>query len=573
MRQFLDLLSRGHVGFASQRVLDDAHLPERLLLLLGLQVDLGALAGHLAVRHARGRLLVQGHRVLEVLDGELVRAVGLDGVPVSVLKMGAPILAGPIAHLVRLSFRSARVPIGFKSAIVRPIYKGKGKPTTEASSFRPVAILSAMSKVLERCAFETLVEFLEPRLPAGQYGFRQARSTAAAIADAHGQWSSIRASGKILGVMSFDLTCAFDTLDSTLLCYKLANLGICGQANEWFKDYLHDRQQCVSVGSAMSPFKHVKHGVPQGSLLGPVLFLAMLADMPERTGLESNPSRGYVAYADDLCAWSCGDNVETVKADLSVIANNVSEFSSTNYLSLSAEKTQVMWSGLSRSSKDPEVTVGKTLVEPSPCIELLGVRFDKNLSSNPFVMSQQRAAAPILATIRRLSRYLPRAPLSQVASALIVGKLSYAAPATFMPRLTVNEPTNSATQKLQVCINEAARTILGVTKLDKIRTETLLAKADLPSINRLVVKGIATECWRSINMGTPLGSLILGGQESSRPTRLASSNKLAPPFKFPRDSMAWHAVKIWNLHEELRCAKSLNCAKKVAASIAANSPL
>ncbi len=500
-------------------------------------------------------------------------AVGLDGVPVSVLKMGAPILAGPIAHLVRLSLGSARVPTGFKSAIVRPIYKGKGKSTTAPSSFRPIAILPAMSKVLERCVFETLMEFLEPRLPEGQYGFRQARSTTAAIADAHGQWSSIRASGKILGVMGFDLTSAFDTLDSTLLCNKLLDLGIRGQANEWFKDYLHDRQQCVSVGSAMSPFKPVKHGVPQGSLLGPVLFLAMVADMPGRTGLESHPSRGYVSYADDLCAWSCGDSVETVRADLSVIANNVAEFSSANYLSLSAEKTQVLWSGLPQMSKEPEVSVGETLVKPSPCIELLGVVFDRNLSSNPFIRLQHRASAPILATVRRLSRYLPQAHLAQVASALLVGKLSYAASATFMPRLTVDEPANSAIQKLQVCMNEAARTILGVTKLDKIHTETLLCKAGLPSINRLVVKGIATECWRAINMGTPLGRLILGGQKSFRATRMASSNRLAPPFKFPRDSMAWHAVRIWNLHEELRSAKSLYCAKKVAANIAAKSPL
>ncbi len=205
-------------------------------------------------------------------------AVGVDGIPVAVLKLGAPILAGPIAYLIRLSFTSAKVPIAFKSAMVKPIYKGKGKPTTSASSYRPVAILTAMSKILERCVFESLTEFLEPRLPAGQYGFRKMRSTTAAIADAHGRWSSARASGQILGVAGFDLTAAFDTLDSSLLCSKLSRLGICGKANEWFNNYLCDRKQCVVVGGDSSTYVSVNYGVPQGSLLGPVLFLAMVAD-------------------------------------------------------------------------------------------------------------------------------------------------------------------------------------------------------------------------------------------------------------------------------------------------------
>ncbi len=240
-------------------------------------------------------------------------AVGVDDIPIAVLKLGAPVLAGPIAHLIRVSFNSAKVPLAFKSAMVKPIYKGKSKPTTAASSYRPVAILTAMSKILERCVFETLTEFLEPRLPEGQYGFRKMRSTTAAIADAHGKWSSIRASGHILGVAGFDLTAAFDTLDSSLLCAKLSRLGICGRANDWFKNYLCDRKQCVVLGDTKSKFLSVGHGVPQGSLLGPVLFLAMVADMPEEVGLVQSPSRGYVTYADDICVWAYGATIEAVK--------------------------------------------------------------------------------------------------------------------------------------------------------------------------------------------------------------------------------------------------------------------
>ncbi len=500
-------------------------------------------------------------------------ATGVDDVPVSVLKLGATALSGPIAHLVRLSFGSGKVPSGFKTAIVRPVYKGKGKPTDAASSFRPVAILTAMSKILERCAFETLMDFLEPRLPAGQYGFRKARSTAAAIADAHGKWSSARAQGYLLGVMSFDLSSAFDTIDSGLLCTKLAKLGICGKPNKWFSDYLSNRNQCVQVGNFKSSLISVEYGVPQGSMLGPVLFLAMIADMPVKTGLVGNPSRGYVAYADDICVWSYGDSLQTVSADLTKIADSVSCFAAANYLCLNAEKTQVLWSGLPRHTCGPNINVNGVMVKPSSSIELLGVTFDKTLGLTQFLMSQHRMAAPILATVRRLARYLPPIHLTMVASALLVGKLGYAALATLVPRLQQDDPTSVLANKLQVCINDAARIVLGASRAKKMRIGALLEKSGLPSLNRLVVRGIAVECWRAINMGTPLGEVICGGNRASRPTRLGCSNKLAPPFKFPRDSMAYHAVRIWNMHEELRSATTLYGAKLVASRIANKCPL
>ncbi len=500
-------------------------------------------------------------------------AVGTDDVPVSVLKLGASVLASPIAHLVRLSFQTAKVPCGFKSAIVRPIYKGKGKATTSASSYRPVSILTAMSKILEKCAFETLVDFLEPILPAGQYGFREGRSTTAAVADAHGQWSSIRASGQTLGVIGFDLTAAFDTLDATLLCTKLANIGICGRENDWFRDYLSDRKQCVMVGGSRSPFATVRYGVPQGSLLGPVLFLAMVADMPKKTGLVGHPSRGYVAYADDLCAWSYGSSVKTIKEDLAVIASSVSRFASANYLSLSVEKTQILWSGLPVDTESPAVNIGEVSVAPLPTIEILGVSFDRNLTPAPFLASQLKAAAPILATVKRLAFYLAPSHLAEIARAFLVGKLTYAAVATHAPRLTRDDPMKSAAHKLQLCINDAARTILGKSRADKMRIETLLTQTGLPSLNRAVVKGVAIECWRAMNLSTPLGTVICGGHRASRPTRMVTSNKLPPPFKFRKESMAWYAVQLWNLHEDLRNATTLHGARRAAARIAATCPL
>ena len=116
-------------------------------------------------------------------------ALGTDGISVAALKLGAPALAAPIAHLARISFTTGIVPDGFKTSILRPVYKGKGKPRTAASSYRPVAILPAMSKILERLVMERLSKHLEDLLPETQCGFQAARNTTKAITFAHGAWT------------------------------------------------------------------------------------------------------------------------------------------------------------------------------------------------------------------------------------------------------------------------------------------------------------------------------------------------------------------------------------------------
>ena len=173
-------------------------------------------------------------------------ATGLDGIPVSVLKLAAPIIALPVVHMLALSFAKGCVPMAFKTSIVTPIHKGKGKSISSPSSYRPVAILPALSKVMEKIVLQQLSPYLESKLPACQFGFRPGRNTLAAIATAHGAWAKAT-SGLITGVAAFDLTAAFDTIDHDLLCQKLSVLKIGPREVRWFKDYLNGRSQIVKI--------------------------------------------------------------------------------------------------------------------------------------------------------------------------------------------------------------------------------------------------------------------------------------------------------------------------------------
>ena len=170
-------------------------------------------------------------------------ACGVDGITVSVLQLAAPIIAMPVAHLIALSFAQAKVPSAFKAAIVVPIHKGKGKPSNQPSSYRPVAILPALSKVLEKIVLWQLTPFLENKLPECQFGFRPAWSSFSAVATAHGAWARATTAGHVTGVAAFDLTAAFDTVDHDILYSKLAGLGIQNRSLNWFRHYLEGRHQ------------------------------------------------------------------------------------------------------------------------------------------------------------------------------------------------------------------------------------------------------------------------------------------------------------------------------------------
>ena len=168
-------------------------------------------------------------------------ATGEDGITVAFLKLSAPVIALPLARLTEISFQSGLIPKAFKSAIVVPIFKGKGKPVGSPSSYRPIAILPALSKVLEKLVLSQLMPFLDPKLPSSQFGFRPGRGTSDAIATAHSSWTKAASAEKVTGIAAFDLTAAFDTVDHNILCGKLEALGFSPSATKWFHDYLIGR--------------------------------------------------------------------------------------------------------------------------------------------------------------------------------------------------------------------------------------------------------------------------------------------------------------------------------------------
>jgi hypothetical protein len=253
---------------------------------------------------ARGQtfsfIFASAGKVSKTIKGlKSTEALGVDGIPVSVLKKGVALLAAPLAHLVNRSLATGVVPSGFKLAPVFPVYKGGSKPRDAPASYRPVSILPAMSKIVETLVKSDLEGFLTATdaLPRSQHGFRSGRSCTTALGNAHSGWLGGVRTGKVVGVIAYDLSAAFDTVAADRLLPKLERIGVKGTALAWFTDYLCGGRQSVVWNSGIGDFVGVRFRVRQGSILGPVLFLLHVADMAEYLG--GNAKNSNLVYADD----------------------------------------------------------------------------------------------------------------------------------------------------------------------------------------------------------------------------------------------------------------------------------
>jgi hypothetical protein len=310
-------------------------------------------------------------------------ALGLDGIQVSVLKRGSEVISPPLAHLINCSLSSGVVPTGFKRAVVNPIYKGGGKSPVDPASYRPVAILPAISKVLELVVKKDLKDHLEAvhALPSSQFGFRPRKSTTTALSVAHAEWIKSTKQYKFLGMLGFDLSSAFDTVSKAQLLPRLRSFGIGGMALSWFDSYMTGGQQLVDWNGSRSPVNNLVYGVRQGSILGPTLFLVLVSNLHDSLGVDEHES---VSYADDMATWLGANDLDVLGGKLESRVSSFARFAADNGLVMNATKTQLMVAGRGRMSPDFCMMVNGCEIYPSPTMELLGVKFDRQLSTKPY---------------------------------------------------------------------------------------------------------------------------------------------------------------------------------------------
>jgi hypothetical protein len=364
---------------------------------------------------------------------------GIDDIKTEMLQMVKDEIAPPIAHIFNLSIEQGIFPERAKVALLVPIHK-KGD-TRDVSNYRPISLLTALSKVLEKLMTVRLVGFLEAFniLSENQYGFRRGKSTEGAILRlTHFVSHNLDDGDKCVGVF-MDLAKAFDTVPHDGLLRKLHRVGVRGKLNEWFESYISERKQVIRYDKVRSDELTITHGVPQGSILGPVLFLVYINDLCNK-----HLNKGdIVTFADDTALLFHGRTWEEVVQNSQEGFNTVAEWLRLNKLTLNAEKTNYVCFTINKRTKPspgsikiiyhqckgtevPQLDCSCRELMRCDAIKYLGVEVDENLNWRQHIIGLTSRVRKLMYIFRQLRAILPIDQLKVVYYALCHSLIGYA---------------------------------------------------------------------------------------------------------------------------------------------------
>jgi hypothetical protein len=366
---------------------------------------------------------------------------GYDSISPKLLQQTFEGLISPIVHTVNLSLTTGIVPDKMKIAKVVPIFKNGDKKLI--SNYRPVSLLPVLSKIIERAVYNRLYKYITSKsiLSSSQYGFRNSLSTNLAIIELQDRIIDHLANREHCAGIFLDLSKAFDTLDHSLLICKLSHYGVRGTALSWFENYLTNRIQYTSIEDSKSEYESITCGVPQGSILGPLLFLVYINDI---TGVTEICDK--IIFADDTnLLFHC-----KTYSNLSDVVNNEMEkfldWFRANKLSLNIGKTKFMhFKPTNRPSNESPlaIKIGNEVIEEVSCIKFLGVFLSCNLSWTEHIKSKSSQIAHVISVLCRLKHVLPERNLLQIYNGLIAPHLSYgieswgSAPGSVLKRMII----------------------------------------------------------------------------------------------------------------------------------------
>ena len=304
------------------------------------------------------------------------KACGVDDLPHGLLRDSCEHICQPLAYIVNLVIQTNKIPRVWKTAKVVPIHKKGSKDNP--MNYRPISILPVLSKVLERAIHQQLMKYREENRLTNRSTNRSTNVAATIFVD------NIRREvdrGNLVGAVFIDLSKAFDTISHSSLLNKLPEYGIVENELELFTDYLYERQQVVHLGTRQSNIQPVYNGVPQGSILGLLLFIIFYNDFPDCIS-ESQ----FLMYADDSVIYSAGKNVEeiekTLTNDLKFIADYVDE--NELIINLKKGKTEAMLFGttkrISLQNRQLQINYRNTPINNTERYTYLGYILDKNLT-------------------------------------------------------------------------------------------------------------------------------------------------------------------------------------------------
>ena len=493
-------------------------------------------------------------KIVSKLDSN--KSPGYDGIHPKVVKRSISAISEPLCNIANLAMNKGVFPDSLKVAKVIPIYKSGNRSLL--TNYRPISVLSVFSKIFERIIYDNLMFFIENNdiLYNRQYGFRHQHSTYHTLIDFTEKISNAFESNKFLIGIFLDLSKAFDCIDHNILFDKLYFYGIRGIALDLIKSYLTNRKQYVNIENTSSSFLDITLGVPQGSNLGPLLFLLYVNDLPNASDILS-----FILFADDTNLFLASNdqlnisnilNAELEKVNSWFLANKLLiNFSKTNYMIFKPQNKRI-------DENLINVFIDNNHINKVTSVKFLGVRIDSKLLWKEHITDISLKISSITGVLNRLKSTLPLPVLLKLYNSMILPYLTYC-------NIIWGKCASYLLQKLFLLQKRAIRIITNSPYL--AHTNDLFSKLKVLNIYKLHSYFVGSFMFSYMNNMVPKpfrDFFTLNSNINHYVTR--NSNKFYIPnyrYNFSRAMIKYKGPVLWNsIPDNVKCSPSMHLFKQ-----------
>ena len=411
------------------------------------------------------------------------KSSGPDNLHPRVLKEIGPAIADPLTLLFNNSLTLRQIPDQWKTAVITPIYK-KGKKS-DPGNYRPVSLTCNICKIDESFIFDAIYEHMEQNnfFSNRQYGFIKFRNTVLQLIKVVNDWVDVLDDGGSIDNINMDFQKAFDKVPHRRLIYKLQKYGIGGQVLSWVETFLHQRKQCVNVNGYLSDYKEVLSGIPQGSVLGALLFVIYINDMPQN--IESE----IYLFADDTKFYrqvKDYNDAVAIQNDL----NSLKAWSEKWLLKFHPDKCVILRISLDEEIEEFYYKLGQDHLKYVTNVKDLGIIMDGQLKFTDHIYEKIKKANNVMGTIRRSFKYLDCKTFRLLYCAQVRTILEYGSQ-VFSPYL---KKDITAIENVQ---RRATKRVLGLRHMSY---EQRLRALDLPTLAFRRFRGSLIEVYKIFNI-------------------------------------------------------------------------